>query len=443
MPANNNMAQWLRKYPELTPVIELKPTIWLNEPENAFHEMHSFSLHKSDMEKGRSFMEQCAPAIAKIFPETAGTGGRIFSPLKEIKRFRTFINHEGANDIAGRFFLKCDNELPVAGSIKARGGFFEILKFAHRLATKENLANPDGSVDFLNPRLKEIFSSYTIGVGSTGNLGLSIGIISAQLGFNVNVFMSRDARSWKKDLLRKKGARVIEEKGDFTIAVTKGRRETHLNPSGYFVDDEKSSKLFLGYSLAAFELQKQLTDLHIPVDQDHPLFVYSPCGIGGSPGGVMFGLKELYGDAVHCFFAEPTHAPCVLIGLITEKKERVSVQDFGIDNLTEADGLAVGRPSAFASPYIHKHVSGIYTINDDALFKLMQGLYKTENIFVEPSAAAGLAGPQRILSTSYCRDHQINPAGITHVAWATGGSLMPVDKQKELLNRETAIADEA
>jgi D-serine dehydratase len=147
--------------------------------------------------------------------------------------------------------------------------------------------------------------------------------------------------------------------------------------------------------------------------------------VGGSPGGVAFGLRQIFGDHAHCFFVEPTHSPSVLLGLVTGKMEKISVHDFGIDNMTEADGLAVGRPSAFATDISKLLISGIYTLEDDTLFKLLYLLAKSENIFLEPSATAGLIGPQKIIDSGYIADNKINPANITHIAWATGGDLVP------------------
>src|SRR5690606_27696037 len=136
--------------------------------------------------------------------------------------------------------------------------------------------------------------------------------------------------------------------------------------------------------------------------------VYLPCGVGGSPGGITFGLKQIYGDAVHCFLVEPTHSPSVLIGLMTGEKERVSVQDFGIDNMTEGDGLAVGRPSSFASGISEKLISGIYTLEDEELFRLLAMLADGDDLFVEPSAASSLLGPVELGKTDYLAAHGLS-----------------------------------
>lgn len=435
MTAFNNLNEWIERFPELDKIINLQQVVWLNPGLESIKQENGRFSGIDDMQNGRFFMEKYAPYLAQEFPETKNTNGIIFSPLLEIDSFRNLRNRQTDYPNIGRFFLKCDHALPVAGSIKARGGFFEVLRFAHKLAVQHGMIKENEAGNFSLSEFKSLFSKYTIGVGSTGNLGLSIGIISAKLGFKVNVYMSRDAKEWKKNLLRQKGAQVIEEGGDFGVAIARGRTETLSNPYGYFVDDEKSKKLFLGYSLSAFEIQKQLDESNISIDETHPLFVYSPCGVGGSPGGVLWGLKNIYGNAVHSFFAEPTHSPSVLIGLITGKMERVCVQDFGIDNHTEADGLAVGRPSAYASGLIKKLVSGIYTLNDGILFELLKQLNDSEKIFIEPSATAGLIGPEKVIASGYLAKNNLDPAKVTHIAWSTGGGLVPQEIKSEFLKQ--------
>ena len=204
----------------------------------------------------------------------------------------------------------------------------------------------------------------------------------------------------------------------------------------YFVDDENSQNLFMGYSVAGDRLKKQLEDQSIPVDGEHPLFVYIPCGIGGAPGGVTYGLKQAFGDAVHCFFTEPTHACCMLLGMATGLHDGVSVKDFGIDGKTEADGLAVGRPSAFVGRVVEPVLSGIATIEDEKLYDLMRGLLKAEDIFIEPSACASfgaLIRPEDL--NAYIRREGLEDkmGQAVHIAWATGGCMVPEETRKEYL----------
>ncbi len=307
-----------------------------------------------------------------------------------------------------------------------------MLKHAETLALEAGLIDPGTPYDqLLEPDAREFFGRHSVQVGSTGNLGMSIGIMSAALGFKAVVHMSADAKQWKKDLLRSRGVDVRDYAGDYGAAVQAGRALSDADPTSYFVDDENSRDLFLGYAVAARRLAPQIAGLGVTVDTDHPLFVYLPCGVGGAPGGISFGLKQVFGDAVHCFFVEPVQAPCMLLGMATGLHSGISVQDAGLSGLTQADGLAVGRPSGFVGGVMEPLLSGIFTVDDAALPAYLRELFDTEGIFVEPSAAAAFAGPARLMAEpatrEYLKQRGLEPlmANVTHIAWATGGALVP------------------
>lgn len=417
-------------------IIDLKSQLWLNPKKQSIQSIQEVSLTKEDILEASRLWERFTPFFKKKFPTLEKIDlPLIESPLKRIARAEKALNERYQTTI-NNLYIKCDHTLPIAGSIKARGGFYEVLHFAETVALKEGLLQKEESYEkFASESFKNFFSQYTIGVGSTGNLGLSIGIMGAALGFKTEVYMSRDAKQWKKDLLREKGAVVHEFSGDFSEAITAGRKRTKENPKGYFVDDEDSKHLFIGYSTAAVHLKKQLEKQNIPVDQDHPLFLYLPCGVGGSPGGITFGVKHLLGDHVHCFFVEPTRCPSLLLGLVTGERHNISVKDVGIHHITEADGLAVGRPSQFATIVNEQLISGIYTIEDEKLFEMLALLKDEEDLFVEPSAASSLLGPKKVLTSDYVEKHGFKPEKITHIAWSTGGAFVPEKERRQFYAR--------
>ena len=427
--------EWEEKYPLMSKIISTDEVFWTNSKYEKFEgAIKKVSLSDKDVEDAEERLNRFAPYIAKVFPETQKTNGIIESPIVPIPNMQSNIAETYNQEILGQLLLKCDSHLAISGSIKARGGIYEVLKHAEDLAIENNMLTIKDDYSIMDSdKFREFFSKYSIAVGSTGNLGLSIGIMSAQLGFKVYVHMSADAKQWKKDLLRSKGVTVIEYESDYSKAVEEGRKQAEADPNMYFIDDENSTNLFLGYAVAAYRLKKQLEEINVVVDENHPLFVYLPCGVGGGPGGVAFGLKLVFKDNVHCFFAEPTHSPCMVLGLMTGMHDKVSVQDFGIDNLTDADGLAVGRASGFVGKTLENLISGSFTVNDEQLYILLSMLSDSENIKLEPSALAGIHGPIQLFrdeaGQKYIENNNLKNKmkNVSHIAWATGGSMVPKD----------------
>lgn len=426
-----NVEEFVTKIPVLRDVVDLKPTVWLNpNKEDNKNAWGNIKFTENDIYDADERLRRFAPLLMKYFEDTRESNGIIESPLRRIPTMED--TQKKNSNFKGELFLKMDSHLAVAGSIKARGGIYEVLYYAEKLALENGLITLDDDYSKLaSKNNREFFSKHTIQVGSTGNLGLSIGITSATLGFNVVVHMSSDAKEWKKELLRLKGATVVEYDGDFTTAIAQGRKESDKDPNSYFIDDENSSTLFMGYAVAALRIKKQMEELNIEIDEDNPAFFYLPCGVGGAPGGITFGLKKIFKDNAYVFFVEPTHAPSMLIGMATGLNGKVSVQDFGIDGKTEADGLAVGTPSSFVGTIMKTLLSGIFTIEDKELFNYMRNLDKTEGIRIEPSACATFEGPAKLFehdaTKEYLKKNNLMDKldNIKHITWATGGNLVP------------------
>lgn len=430
--------------PAIRRVAAGEPTVWINPdylPVEVTDGLCQLVVPDSAIDDAEARLARFASFIRRRFPETEPTNGLIESPLADIPRMQQALEQEYGCTIPGRLMLKMDSHLAIAGSVKARGGIYEVLKHAENLAIAAGkLTMEDDYARLDSEEMRNFFRQYTVQVGSTGNLGMSIGIMSAALGFRVKVHMSADAKQWKKDLLRSHGVEVLEYSGDYSKAVAEGRALSDADPMSYFVDDEKSVDLFLGYAVAARRLKKQLDEQGIAVDEAHPLIVYLPTGVGGAPGGVTYGLKRLFKNNVHCFLVEPTLCPSVLLGMATKQYEKANVRDFGLSGRTHADGLACASPSSFVTRVLGNLASGDFTVTDAKLYDYLRLLDSSEGKRIEPSSCAAFVGPCQLLtledSRRYCAEQGLTEEALANsvqIAWATGGRLVPAEVWEQYL----------
>ncbi|MBY7700190.1 D-serine ammonia-lyase [Vibrio harveyi] len=427
----HNVNALVAEFPLVERLIGLEEVVWFNPNITTLEEgLPYVGLGAANIKDASERLKCFAPYLMKAFPETAASNGIIESNVVDIDKMKSCLEAQYGTQILGRLMLKKDSHLPISGSIKARGGIYEVLTHAEKLAIEAGLlSESDDYSKLFSEEFRQFFQQYSIAVGSTGNLGMSIGIMSAKLGFSVSVHMSADAREWKKNKLRSHGVNVVEYEQDYGVAVEQGRKEAEKDPTCFFIDDENSQTLFLGYSVAGERLKQQFDDMGIIVDAEHPLFVYLPCGVGGGPGGVAFGLKMAFGDHVHCIFAEPTHSPCMLLGVHTGLHDDIAVQDLGIDNITAADGLAVGRASGFVGRAMERLLDGYYTMTDERMYHHLGELSEQEDIRLEPSALAGMMGAVHVSQDQvyqarmqFSEDKMKNAI---HLVWATGGGMVP------------------
>lgn len=413
-----------------------EPLFWENPGwQPAAEGLAVLPLGLADILDAAERLQRFAPLLATCFPELQASGGIIESPLISCPRLAARLTREDGIAALATVYVKADHALPVAGSIKARGGIYAVLHFAEKVARGSGLM--DDGLDYrqlLSPGFRKCFGEYELSVGSTGNLGLSIGIMGAALGFRVTVHMSREAKMWKKERLRQRGVNVVEHASDYTAACVEARRLAENNPQIHFIDDENSLELFLGYSVALLRLRDQFAEAGIPVDAEHPVFFYLPCGVGGAPGGITFAARQVFGDFAHCCFVEPVQAPCMTAGLITGQHSDLSIYDLGLTLKTDADGLAVACPSRFVGKLMQPLLSACVTLTDREMYRYLMAMYEAEGLEVEPSSAAACGGMKMLYRTEaglaflQKRGLPVSPGSSTHVAWTTGGLFVPAEQ---------------
>ena len=136
---NQELLQRFQSIPAVADAAAGKVTFWINPNRVSGGEKEITAVTPAMIEDARARLDRFASYIARVFPETRENGGLIESPLAAIPGMRDFLNAEYNSAISGSLFLKKDSDLPIAGSIKARGGIYEVLKHAETLAMQAGM----------------------------------------------------------------------------------------------------------------------------------------------------------------------------------------------------------------------------------------------------------------------------------------------------------------
>ncbi len=128
------------------------PQLWVNAERKPSKEaLSKLPFTINDIEEADARLRRFAPLIERLFPETAEARGVIESPLTETP------NLKKAMGVKGRLFVKRDSELPIAGSVKARGGIYEVLLHTERILGE--------AVFSMSPEeIRERLAGYTVQV---------------------------------------------------------------------------------------------------------------------------------------------------------------------------------------------------------------------------------------------------------------------------------------
>lgn len=225
-----------------------------------------------------------------------------------------------------------------------------------------------------------------IGAASSGNAGASIAAFAASAGLPCTIFVPESIPKPKLAQLKAYGAQVMLVKGSYDEAFDWCMQECEKN-HWYNRNTAINPYLAEGKKTAALEICEQLK-------WDVPDLVFVSVGDGCIISGLWKGFKDLY--ALGWIEKYPQ-----LIGVQAEgsaplvRAFREGLQEVREDEVqTIADSICVGFPRDQVKALRAVHESGgtLIAVSDQVIVEAIKFLAGSAGIFVEPAAAAAIAG---------------------------------------------------
>lgn len=256
-------------------------------------------------------------------------------------------NDRLGTELSGQVFLKPEN-LQHTGSFKARGALNALL------CRQERGQQPVGVATF-----------------SAGNHAAATSFAARTIGIPAVVCMPPQAVSTKVEAVRRYGGKIVftNDLHDTALAIAAQRGFQLLHP---FDDPD----VIAGQATVGWELVDQV---------GRPDLVVVPVGGGGLISGIAAAVRAKAPKA-RIVGVEPANANAVSHALRAGRAEPLPHRPYSL-----ADGLAAPFASERTLHHIRSLVDDIIELDEDAIGPAWWAMLDSTKLFVEPSAAVGLA----------------------------------------------------
>jgi len=274
--------------------------------------------------------------------------------------------------------LKCENLQPM-GAFKVRGA-------CNMIAQLTPQARAAGVITY-----------------SSGNHGQAVAMVAQRFGLRAVIVMPTTAPRVKVDGVRRFGAEAIF--AGTTLVDRRTRAEAEAAERALtMVPPFDHPWIIGGQGTVGLELLEQYP---------HVTSVYVPVGGGGLISGIATVVREMRGG-VRVVGVEPAGAAKMTASLAAGRPVTLD------ETASIADGLIAVRPGDLTFAHVQRYVDEVVTVEDDAIARGVQWLFREARIVAEPSGAAALAA---VLQAG-------EKAGTSPVAIVSGGNVGPEDFAK-------------
>lgn len=213
--------------------------------------------------------------------------------------------------------------------------------------------------------------------GSSGNHGIAVAMLGAELGIRVTVVMAAGASQAKACVIRSLGARLLHANGG-VVERERQARSISMETGAVFLPSSDDELVVAGAGTVGLEVLDTVPDVST---------VFVPTGGGGLLAGVCL-AASLLSRPVRIVGVEPMYARRYAASLAAGTPIELP------PSTTIADGLRGQRPGVVPWPIIQRRVDDMVGVTDDAINAALNVLHRA-GATAEPSGAVALAGALR------------------------------------------------